>query len=205
MVICCVPGCTNVSAKGKYLKFFRFPSNEEERQKWLEQLGLDDVSTNARVCGRHFARGTKSTTGVIPTLSKTKPPFSVAAIKRSRVRASFTWSPSKQTPPLKRLAARVISRPRRPKSSTPKKNVAACRRSLSLISPIREHEDRDVDVAEDFEDMFHSLSIDVEPHSDCASCFELQEELKEKENCIKLLEKVYWEVEWPKGARIGFQ
>ncbi|XP_062514150.1 uncharacterized protein LOC134189787 isoform X2 [Corticium candelabrum] len=187
MVICCVPGCTNVSAKGKYLKFFRFPSNEEERQKW------------------HFARGTKSTTGVIPTLSKTKPPFSVAAIKRSRVRASFTWSPSKQTPPLKRLAARVISRPRRPKSSTPKKNVAACRRSLSLISPIREHEDRDVDVAEDFEDMFHSLSIDVEPHSDCASCFELQEELKEKENCIKLLEKVYWEVEWPKGARIGFQ
>ena len=189
MVICCVPGCTNVSAKGKYLKFFRFPSNEEERQKWLEQLGLDDVSTNARVCGRHFARGTKSTTGVIPTLSKTKPSFSVAAIKRSRVRASFTWSPSKQTPPLKRLAARVISRPRRPKSSTPKKNVAACRRSLSLISPIREHEDRDVDVAEDFEDMFHSLSIDVEPHSDCASCFELQEELKEKENCIKLLEQ----------------
>ncbi|XP_062504821.1 uncharacterized protein LOC134181569 [Corticium candelabrum] len=37
--------------------------------------------------------------------------------------------------------------------------------------------------------MFHSLSIDVEPHSDCASCFELQEELKEKENCIKLLEQ----------------
>ncbi|XP_062521251.1 uncharacterized protein LOC134196191 isoform X4 [Corticium candelabrum] len=57
MVICCVPGCTNVSAKGKYLKFFRFSSNEEQRQKW------------------HFPRGTKSTAGVIQTLSKTNPPF----------------------------------------------------------------------------------------------------------------------------------
>ena len=94
----------------------------------------------------------------------------------------------KKTPLLKRLPAAVVSRPRMPKSSTPKKNVAACRRSLSLISPIWEHEDRDEDVEEDFENMFHSLSIDVEPHSACASCFELQEELKEKENCIKLLE-----------------
>ena len=65
---------------------------------------------------------------------------------------------------------------------TPKKNAAACRRS-----PIREHKDRDGDVEEDFEDMFNSLSINVEPHSDCASCFELHEELKKKGNCIKLL------------------
>ena len=122
MVMCCVPGCTNVHAKGKkYLKFFRFPSAQVERQTWLKQLGLDDVSPNARICSRHFPSGTKSPAGLLPTISKEyrrKPAVSVPATKRCSVTVSFTWSPLKQTPLSKRFA-RVTSRPKRPKFSTP--------------------------------------------------------------------------------------
>ena len=99
MVICCALGCTNaITCQGDIFEVFRLPSNEVERQKWLEQLGLDDVSPNAKVyCARQFPCGTTSTAGLLPTLSKAyhrKQPFSVVAVKRSRVTASFTWSPS---------------------------------------------------------------------------------------------------------------
>ena len=136
--------------------------------------------------------GTKSPAGLLPTISnayRRKPAVCVPATKRSRVTVSFTWSPLKESPPSKRFA-RVISRPRTPKCSTPNKVVGASRRSL-CISPIRAHEDKDEDVDNDFASMFHSLrlSIDDDSHSDGASCREMQQKLKEKENCIKLLEQ----------------
>lgn len=184
MVVCCVPGCSNVSSKGKkILKFFRFPSEQEERRKWLEALGVAAIPPNARICSRHFAVGTMSTKGLLPSITKThhlkKPP-----VKRSRQKVSFTWSPSKQTPPMKKAATtRVFARRWKPKTSTPLSHKA-CKRAI-FSSPTASHQIEDQD---DFESLFHSLSIEDEPHVVCTSCQQLQQEMKEKENCIKILE-----------------
>ena len=149
MVVCCLPGCSNVFVKGrKSLKFFRFPSDQELRQKWLNELCLDSVSPNARICSRHFPVGTKSQVGVIPTISKShhvkkKAAVSASSIKRSRVKVTATWFPPEHFSSPKSGSPTNMSSGQksfRRKASTPKKLSKACRRSLNGTIPVRKEE-----------------------------------------------------------------
>ena len=138
--ICCLPECSNVFVKGrKSLKFFRFSFDQELCQKWLNELGLDSVSPNARICSRHFPVGTESQVGVLPTISKShhvkkKAAVSVSSIKRSRVKVTATWFPPEHISSLKSGSPTNMSsgqKSLRCKASTFKKLSKTCRRSLN--------------------------------------------------------------------------
>jgi len=60
---CCAPGCTNshlrTKSEGRTISFYRFPSNPEQRQQWLEAVSLrrgDDwrLWSWDRLCSDHF-------------------------------------------------------------------------------------------------------------------------------------------------------
>ncbi len=54
---CCVTGCTSNYKKGDpNVTVFKFPVNEELRQKWLLNIPrkLDKITQSTRVCIKHF-------------------------------------------------------------------------------------------------------------------------------------------------------
>ncbi|KAM7418337.1 hypothetical protein PAMA_015794 [Pampus argenteus] len=60
---CCVPGCFYRSESKKIysvqLSFYRFPSNEKEKRKWLQLIRRENFTPNcnSRVCSWHFPNG----------------------------------------------------------------------------------------------------------------------------------------------------
>ncbi|KAM7393536.1 hypothetical protein PAMP_020399 [Pampus punctatissimus] len=60
---CCVPGCFYRSESKKIysikLSFYRFPSNEKEKKKWLQLIRRENFTPNcnSRVCSWHFPNG----------------------------------------------------------------------------------------------------------------------------------------------------
>jgi len=63
---CCAPGCTNsyvqTKLQGRTVSFYRFPSNPERRQQWVEAVSLrrgDDWHLRSwdRLCSVHFVGG----------------------------------------------------------------------------------------------------------------------------------------------------
>ncbi|XP_030007143.1 uncharacterized protein LOC115431040 [Sphaeramia orbicularis] len=56
---CCVPFCVNRSETSPELSFYRFPVDEENRNKWLQLIRRKDFipNCNSRVCSWHFLSG----------------------------------------------------------------------------------------------------------------------------------------------------
>ena len=59
MVNCCVPGCTNYSAKTSKtsdISYHKFPSNKEGRKTWLERIRRTNMPPvqYSYVCSAHF-------------------------------------------------------------------------------------------------------------------------------------------------------
>ena len=56
MVSCCVPECTNYSAKTKGVSYHRIPKDVKLRESWIERLGRLNLPAleNCYVCSVHF-------------------------------------------------------------------------------------------------------------------------------------------------------
>jgi len=56
MVHCCVPECTNHSAKTKSVSYHKIPRNKKLRKAWLERLRRENLPAleNCYVCSDHF-------------------------------------------------------------------------------------------------------------------------------------------------------
>lgn len=60
MVNCCVPGCTNYSAKTAKtadISYHKFPSDKQRRKAWLERIRRSNMPPvqNCYVCSAHFS------------------------------------------------------------------------------------------------------------------------------------------------------
>ena len=53
---CCAIGCTNRYRKGSEVKFYRFPSDSQRRNLWIQAIRRKDWEPNvhSRLCSDHF-------------------------------------------------------------------------------------------------------------------------------------------------------
>jgi len=56
MVSCCVPGCTNYSAKSTNISYHKIPKDPQLRKAWISRLRTENLPPlkNCYVCGEHF-------------------------------------------------------------------------------------------------------------------------------------------------------
>ena len=56
MVNCCVPGCTNYSAKTEDVTYHRIPSDKQRRRAWLDRIRRSNMPQvqYSYVCSDHF-------------------------------------------------------------------------------------------------------------------------------------------------------
>ena len=56
MVNCCVPGCTNYSAKTADVSYHKIPSDKQRRKAWLERIRRSNMPPvhYSYVCSDHF-------------------------------------------------------------------------------------------------------------------------------------------------------
>ena len=56
MVNCCVPGCTNNSAKTEDVTYHRIPSDKQRRRAWLDRIRRSNMPQvqYSYVCSNHF-------------------------------------------------------------------------------------------------------------------------------------------------------
>jgi hypothetical protein len=54
---CCVPECNTKLLLGKKwtVKYYKFPRNKEEAQRWADIIGLKHIPKTGRICNKHFA------------------------------------------------------------------------------------------------------------------------------------------------------
>ena len=63
---CCAVGCSNVYRKCSGIKFYRFPSDPEQKSKWIAAVRHENWTPNEHtwirslVCSQHFITGEKS-------------------------------------------------------------------------------------------------------------------------------------------------
>lgn len=64
---CCAVGCTNRGGKDS-VSFYRFPANEEQRQKWTAAVKRDgwQPTSATRLCSAHFAKGKRDSNPLSP-------------------------------------------------------------------------------------------------------------------------------------------
>ena len=73
---CCAPNCTNVFLKGSGIKFYRFPTDPERKQRWIAAVDRKDwyPTEYTWICSEHFVLGEKSNNqfapNYIPTILK---------------------------------------------------------------------------------------------------------------------------------------
>lgn len=80
---CCVPQCSSSQLYNSRLSFHCFPTNEEERARWLAKIRRDAlvVTKGTKVCSRHFEAGAFSVT-----------PTGVRRLNKGAVPTLFTWN-----------------------------------------------------------------------------------------------------------------
>ena len=56
MVTCCVPGCTNYSAKSTNISYHKIPKDPQLRKAWISDLRRENLPPlkNCYVCSEHF-------------------------------------------------------------------------------------------------------------------------------------------------------
>ena len=59
---CCAVGCTNRYTKGGGLQFYRFPTDSDQRARWIAAVDRKNWEPNQYtwICSAHFVRGVKS-------------------------------------------------------------------------------------------------------------------------------------------------
>lgn len=65
---CCTVGCSNVYRKGSGIKFYRFPSDPEQKSKWIATVRRENWMPNEHtwICSQHFVTGAKSNNPLAP-------------------------------------------------------------------------------------------------------------------------------------------
>ena len=81
---CCAYGCQNRHSKGCKLSFYRFPSNSEQRKKWIAAVNRKDWQPThcSRICSAHFVSGKLSTDPLSPDYVPTLFSFTESPVKR---------------------------------------------------------------------------------------------------------------------------
>ena len=103
---CCAFGCTNrrskPECKARNVSFFSFPKDMEKRLEWVrrvnrENLRIDDVAKNTKLCSDHSSGGQPSQEQPYPCFFKHKL-FPLCGVGRKR-----RVSPFKEQPKAKRI------------------------------------------------------------------------------------------------------
>ena len=65
---CCAVGCVNHLTKGSSLSFYRFPTDNDRRRRWISAINRKDwrPTQYSYVCSAHFVSGKKSDDPVSP-------------------------------------------------------------------------------------------------------------------------------------------
>ncbi|BFZ14281.1 hypothetical protein BsWGS_17319 [Bradybaena similaris] len=109
---CCVRGCKSNFRGQEYVSLFRFPSDPDLKDKWLELIGRKDyvVNKNSVVCARHFephfivtVNCVKRSDGSLLCVPRTKPKLQNDAVPTLFPQSS---SSSSSVLPRKRKAAK---------------------------------------------------------------------------------------------------
>jgi hypothetical protein len=87
---CCVYGCNTNYANGSNGSVYRFPTNEEDRQRWISNLPNKDFqwTSNKVVCYKHWRTGFATKVAPGGTLVPAEPPTVFAEVPQSCVPAS---------------------------------------------------------------------------------------------------------------------
>ena len=101
MVHCCVPRCTNYSAKtsGKNISFHRIPTDKALQKSWIAKLKRENLPPlkNCYVCSEHFTEECFQSNLKAVLLDKEKIP---RRLKRDAVPSVFSFGPQpKQSRP----------------------------------------------------------------------------------------------------------